>query len=182
MSPATAAPSGALFKRACPSIDELTARVRDKGMTENMVFYTAPALSERAKAFCTTLSPSGNWYGSVWSFDEQQAITAECDPAGTRTPAANDELLKKVPRLSAALASAATGVAYILMPPSMASKGREGSVWTSYEFPFLMRNPAVTAVIRIDPDDIDDLGATIWRAGDPADLPITDPQNALKKF
>ena len=182
VSPGTAAPTGAVFKRACPSIDELAARIRDKGMTENMVFYTSPVSKSRAEAFCTTLSPGGNWYESVWPFDEQRAITNECDPTGGRTAAAWEELLKKAPRMSAAMASAATGKAYVLMPSWMLSKGREGSIWASYEFPYLMRNPAVTAVIRVDPDDIDDLGAMIWRAGDPIDLPITDPQNALRRF
>ena len=79
---------------------------------------------------------------------------------------------KLVPRISTAIAAAASGTAYVLISPGRDPRiGR--SIWVVNEFPTLMRNGAITSVVRIDPDDITQAPVQIWKRGDPVDLPAS---------
>ena len=177
---ASAAPASILFKRACPSIENLTARLVNKGMNDNTVFYTNPVKSDQAVAFTTLLSPSGNSFDQVWDKAAVNGLMTEC-VTGTPKAEIGIEGGKLFLRLSTALAKAAIGKAYVLIPKDRDPMAGD-SIWAIYELPYLMRNTAVTEILRVDPDNIDDLGITFWKAGDPISLGIRDPQEALRKL
>lgn len=153
-----------LFERGlCPSIQTIVDTLRQRGAGDNTIFYTNPATSQNARALSTTLIPRGNYYGSLVTPDDFNTWMDACG----FTPAEQDKL---VPRISAAIATAASGTAYILI--SATQDPRAGtSIWVRCEFPTLMRNGAVTSIRRVDPNDISKPPIEIWRTGDPVDLP-----------
>ena len=153
-----------LFERGvCPSVEEIADTLRQKGAGENTIFYTKPAISQNARALSTTLNPRGNSFSSLVTPD---LLDTWLDACGF-TPAEQEKL---VPRISAALATAASGTAYILISPTQDPRAGT-SIWVRCEFPTLMRNGAVTSILRVNPDDISSPPIEIWKAGDPVDLP-----------
>ena len=155
------APIKKLFGRACPTVDALGQYMTSQGAGENTVFYTSPATNQQASALSTTLSPKGYYYGNLVTRDQTYKWLDECG----FSPTEQDKL---VPRISRAIASITTGTAYILIPPGADPKAGS-SIWVKHEFPTLMRS-GCQKVIRVDPDDIT-ATSTIWKSGDPTDLP-----------
>ena len=155
------APTKMLFARACPSVADLGAIFTSKGAGENTVFYTSPVSAAQAGNFATGLSPRGYYFGNLVTFDDQMNWIDQCngDPA---------EQNKMVPRISRAIASVTTGTAYIMIPQGSDPKAGN-SIWVRDEFPTLMRS-GCQKVVRVNPDDITST-STIWKSGDPTDLP-----------
>lgn len=150
--PVSAIDHGTLIARSCPTVADILPVLRHGGLGENTVFYTSPAKGEQAENFAMSLTPRGQCFPTLATANQEKAWYDQCEQLA---PGENvkDERWALVPRISQALAEGATGTAYVLIYPGVPIEN-PNSVWGDIEFPALKRNPEVTQIIRVNPDNV----------------------------
>ena len=153
--PVPAVHFGKLVSRACPSTDEILPVLRSKGLGGSTVFYTRPTPSHQAANFANFLTPRGQCFASLVTETQQYNWLDQCkvDLKPGQTQQNQENLLARM--ISQALAEGSTGTAYILISPG-ADIYQPGSIWADVEFPALRRNPAITRIVRVNPDNVEE--------------------------